>query len=129
MEDFISEDFILPEKHCPVCGKEFYPADTWVYKRGRVSYCSWKCLRAEEACQQRNSGKKYHYKKIEQYTLDGDLVKTYDNAKEAAAAVNTSPSYIQEICRGLRNPEHMGRNYIWRYKNELPKMQKQKSNG
>ena len=30
---------------CPVCGKRFYITyEGWVYRRGKVYFCSWSCL-------------------------------------------------------------------------------------
>lgn len=30
---------------CPVCGKRFYiTSEEWVYRRGKVYFCSWSCL-------------------------------------------------------------------------------------
>lgn len=37
------------EDKCPICGKEFFPTDGWVYNNGQYSHgklkrvCSWNC--------------------------------------------------------------------------------------
>lgn len=41
----------LRAKRCPQCGKEFYPTPSWVYRNPKAgkTWCSWKCLREDEA--------------------------------------------------------------------------------
>jgi len=38
-------------RRCPQCGKEFIPTASWAYKnvKRKVLWCSWKCLREDEA--------------------------------------------------------------------------------
>ena len=38
-------------RRCPQCGKEFVPTASWAYKnpKRKVLWCSWKCLREDEA--------------------------------------------------------------------------------
>lgn len=108
------------ERHCPVCGKEFYPNPSWAYKErddhGRPTYyCSWKCFN------HRNDKKKgnYHYKPIEQLTYDEELVHTYENAYEAATAMDGNLTSIRDACRLQK--KYKG--YLWRYKNDgLPEV-------
>lgn len=41
---------VLGDRKCPECGKAFtalYP-HLWAYRRDKVYYCSWHCLRADE---------------------------------------------------------------------------------
>ena len=56
--------------------------------------------------------KKFH-KKVNQYSLQGDFIKTWDSIKEANTYYNTS--HISECCRGHLKQV---KNYVWRYANE-----------
>lgn len=44
--------------------------------------------------------RKSYYYKVEEYTIDGDFVRTWENTAEAAEALNTSTSVISHCCRG-----------------------------
>lgn len=55
-----------------------------------------------------------HYLAVSQFTLKGELVKTYLSITEAALLNNTYTSNISKVCKGLR-PTACG--YIWRYAN------------
>ena len=41
------------QKKCPVCGKKFWAFADWAYQKGyragKVYFCTWKCLRKQEA--------------------------------------------------------------------------------
>jgi hypothetical protein len=53
-------------------------------------------------------------KEVEQYSLDGKLIKTYLSANEAHRQTGFSQGHISEVCRGEKNTY---KNYIWKYKN------------
>jgi len=36
-------------RKCPQCGKEFFPTAHWAYRNNKTVWCSWKCLRENEA--------------------------------------------------------------------------------
>ena len=108
--------FYLQSSRCPICGKEFYPRGMWAYKdQTRKPYCSWKCLqvkyRADEAKRKAAAQAKQLnrvYKKIAQYTLDGELVAVYESAMLAADAVNGIYNGIYNACReGKKYKNHI----------------------
>lgn len=53
------------------------------------------------------------FKKVNQYDLDGNFIKTWNSIKEAELFYKTT--HIGECCRGTRNQT---KNYIWKYANE-----------
>lgn len=53
-------------------------------------------------------------KEVEQYDLEGKLIKTYQSANEAHRQTGFSQGHISEVCRGEKNTY---KNYIWKYKN------------
>ena len=59
--------------------------------------------------------KKGNSKKVIQYSLDGDFIKEWDNAKEAAKELGFGYSAINNC---LRNIRHTSFGYIWKYKDE-----------
>ena len=59
-----------------------------------------------------NMNKKLKSKKVAQYDLNMNLIKTFPSASEAARYYNYSQSAISECCRGIRRKIY---NYIWRY--------------
>ena len=60
-------------RKCPICGKPFWAGYEWVYRRGyeksMTYFCSWKCLRQDEA--DRESKKKKVGKEIRKMIEDG----------------------------------------------------------
>lgn len=54
------------------------------------------------------------YKKIGQYTLSGEKIKVWANAKEAASVLNVKTNSITRCCNGERNTAY---GYIWKYLN------------
>lgn len=52
-------------------------------------------------------------KKVEQYDMQGNLVKTYISANEAKRITNFSQGHISECCRGELKTY---KGYIWKYK-------------
>ncbi len=114
-------DFILPEHHCPICGKEFYPTAVWVYKYDGKIFCSWPCFQRRFEICPKPITKHYHVKPVLQYSLAGKLIGEFSCAEEAARLINTSRQYVQKVCRSGKQ----AKGYYWRYKeNELSEMQK-----
>ena len=122
-------------KNCRLCNKEIYPGPKWVYKDEWGIYCSWKCFRRRFDGLTKNENttlenvpdgvitesvrQKWKHKerrKMDQYTLDGVFVKSYENSDDAALAVGGTPNAICQACR--RGLKYNG--YLWRYReNEL----------
>ena len=50
--------------------------------------------------------------KVDQYSLDGVFIKTYDSITEAANQYNTSDSNIQSVCAGI---SYTAVGFVWRY--------------
>ena len=57
--------------------------------------------------------KKPIYKKVNQYDMEGNFIKTWNSIKEAQLFYKTT--HIGECCRGVRNQT---KNYIWKYVNK-----------
>lgn len=51
-------------------------------------------------------------KQVNQYDLQGNLIKTYPSAKEAGRQNNFSQGHISEVCRGEMKTY---KQYIWKY--------------
>lgn len=51
-------------------------------------------------------------KKVNQYTMDGNFIKTYDSINLASKELNIPNSNISEVCRGIRKS---AKGYIWKY--------------
>lgn len=60
----------------------------------------------------KNPSKTRFIKKIEQYTLTGELVMVYDSAHDAAKAVDSLATSIRAVCSG--NTKSL-KGYIWKY--------------
>lgn len=101
------------EKTCPVCGKIFCLTSLeWAYKKYDseehiVYFCSWKCLRKDEA---ESEAKRRKSKTVDQLDLDGQLICTHDNIDDAVFAVNGSYSGITRACK--LGKKYKG--YLWR---------------
>jgi hypothetical protein len=96
---------------CVKCNKEFYPTPMHVYRDHKGSYCSWTCYN------HRNDKKasRYGVYEIEQYSLDGVLLKTFISTKEAADSCKGLRNGIRNACR--EKTKYKG--YLWRYKNDM----------
>lgn len=51
---------------------------------------------------------------VEQYSLDGTLIKEFPSASKAALHMNVNKSTIANCCRGLTKT---CKQYVWKYKN------------
>ena len=73
------------EVYCSKCGKMFIPAPQHIYKDHKGIYCSWTCFN------HRNDGELIQHSrpriyKVEQYSLDGELIAVFQSSTEAMAS-------------------------------------------
>ena len=92
------------DKICARCGKSFLPAVYHIYKDNKGIYCSWTCYNRKEERIRRS-------KIVCQFTTDGEFIKTYSSAREAAEAMDCSYHTITMACR--ENKEAVG--FLWKY--------------
>lgn len=97
---------------CPKCGKEFFPYPNHAYTANGKRYCCWTCY-----LHRNEKKKRKNYKVVEQYTLDGKFVRSFDSVNKAAEFMGCCPTTISEACRGLR--ESKARKFIWKYKSDV----------
>lgn len=96
---------IYPDtKICRICGKEFTPN---TFHRQRAVVCSDECKRILNS--------RASSIPVEQLTKDGEVVKAWSSATEAANALNGERTSIV-ICLKGRTKTALG--YKWRYVNE-----------
>ena len=92
-------------KRCEVCGKDFVPDKT---KRNRAKTCSHECwLKTTK----RNA--EARKKPICQITLDGDLLKNWDSARDVQNELGYFESNINKCCKGKINTY---KGFKWQYK-------------
>lgn len=97
----------MKERYCHKCGKPFFPVYNHRFNDAYGIYCTWPC---------------YNHRyddnpptKIELYTRDGKLVKTYKGLTDAADSTGLNFKCIHRACK--ENIVYFG--YLWRYKNDL----------
>ena len=98
----------MTECICPVCGKNFIPAPYHIYNDFGKFYCSWTCYNRRDA--------RYEKRKIMKVIMkrkNGEVLKVFESAKEAAELMGFLPNGIREACR--EKTQYMG--YFWEYKN------------
>jgi hypothetical protein len=66
-------------------------------------------------------------KKVCQYNLDGELIKIFGSAREAARDYNTSESHITQAICNNRKKGQAGFGYIWAYEGEQIRIKKNES--
>ena len=97
------------EEFCKRCGKIFVPAAQHIYRDYKGIYCSWTCYN------HRNDGKSpIKTKKVGQYTPEGDLIRIYESAKEAAEIIGGELKGIRMAC--TQRLTYFG--HKWRYEEE-----------
>ena len=105
--------FGFREYSCPVCGRKFVPAPFHMYDDNGVLLCSYPCD-LKNARQKKSSGPPA--KSVQQFTLSGVYVATFETAEKAAEAVGVMHAgNIRNCCAG--HTKSSG-GYIWRYKKE-----------
>ena len=102
------------EKTCPVCGKIFCLTSLeWVYKKYDseehiVYFCSWKCLRKDEAEESKKTRKRI---KVDQYDIDGTFIQTHASIDDAAVEVDGIYNGVRCACKSGT----VYKGYLWRY--------------
>lgn len=91
-------------KSCIVCGKEFTPKPS---KRERARVCSVECKRINDLS---NAVKRK--RAIMQYSLQGELIKTWDSARDVQNELGFHESNINKCCKGKINSY---KGYRWQY--------------
>lgn len=109
----MSEREMLNEKHCRKCGKEIYVTPQWVYKDPFGYYCSWKCFNHRfDGVEVTKKGRKL--KKVDQFTLDGEYIQTFDSAYDAMMEVDG-------LYTSLKTCIQLGKKYkgyLWKWAEE-----------
>jgi hypothetical protein len=59
-------------------------------------------------------GKRVFSKKVLQYSVEGELVKEWENCKEASEYLVISIDYLRDAARGVY--QHKAYGFIWKYK-------------
>lgn len=91
-------------KICVVCGKEFTPLPT---KRNRTKTCSPECiLKLEKQIAQKRC------RKINQYSLDGVFIKTWDSGIDIYNNLGFFSSNIAKCCKSIIRSY---KGYVWKY--------------
>lgn len=99
----------MREHKCRKCGKNFIPTYDWVYKDDRGIYCSYPCYNHREVCER----KRKQSMPVELYAMDGKtLLKTFDNAVDAANITQHNLDRVRKACRD--GTPFAG--FIWKYK-------------
>ena len=98
------------EKRCAKCDKEFYPYPEHIYRVGRRWYCSWTCFSHRNETNNA-TGRPTKRKAVEQYTLDGEFIREFKSANEAAEYIGCNPETVRNWCKGKAN-----KSFIWKYK-------------
>lgn len=62
----------------------------------------------------KNTNNRKKCKKINQYDLQGNFIKTWDSIKEACENLNINPSHVSSCCRKKYGRKTIG-GYIWKY--------------
>lgn len=56
-----------------------------------------------------------HYRKVAQYTRDGEYIKTWDSIVEVEAALGIDASSISSLCLGTNPKRHTAGGYKWKH--------------
>lgn len=91
-------------KVCIVCGEIYTPNKT---KRKRQLTCSKECWR-----KRMRETSVSRMKKIDQYSIDGELLKTWECARDAQRSLGFYESNINKCCN---NKIKSYKGYIWKY--------------
>lgn len=91
-------------KNCVICGKEFIPLPT---KRNRTKTCSPECtLKLEIQLAQKRC------RKINQYSLDGTFIKTWESGTDIYNKMGFFSSNIAKCCKNIIRSY---KGYVWKY--------------
>ena len=104
---------LLKEYECHKCGKIFIPAAEHIYKSAKDGetriYCSWTCYNNRDV-----GNPQRHYKRVVQSDMDGNDIRTYSSANNAACHVGGKPDGVR---KAIRNGTTY-RKFLWRYADE-----------
>lgn len=56
-----------------------------------------------------------HYRKVAQYSKQGEYMKTWDSILEAAKELNIDSSSISAVCRGTNPKRHTAGGFVWKH--------------
>ena len=91
-------------KVCVICGKEYEPCES---KRKNSKVCSDQCKRELD---KRNAAKRK--RPILQMSLDGNVIRKWDSARDAMNELGYFESNICKCCKGLIRSY---KGFVWRY--------------
>lgn len=91
----------LVEKHCKKCGKLFIPSPDYIFGE----YCCWTCYN------HRNDGAPKKSRGVAQCTLDGEVIRTFSSAIQAAEFINGAVNGMRQACKD----SVLYKGYFWRY--------------
>lgn len=89
-----------------------YITEEYCEKCRKSSKRMWENMTDDE----REKRAKCHYKRVEQYSLDGKYIRTYESLKEAGKDNNIRPNYISQYLNGYTIN---GQGYIWKYAHNI----------
>lgn len=107
---------MLEGTKCVKCGKEFFPTPMHVFRDWRGHYCCWTCYN------HRNDGREKaepKTKQVEQWSLDGELIKIFRSPAEAAEAIGVNYTTMTKACNNARSESSLlypCKGYMWRYR-------------
>lgn len=99
------------EVRCVRCGKLFIQAPQHIYKDHKGIYCSWTCFNHRKDVDATKKYRPCSYE-VEQYSIDGDFIRVFPDAKSAAEHFNGTPNGIRVACRNETNYK----GFVWRYR-------------
>lgn len=106
------------ERHCKICGKEFYPTTDHIYKENGEYYGCWTCFNRRE----KKKAPRWSTKTIEVYNLEGELLETFTSVEKAADYVGGIGNNIRAACKKAEmSPDKLWgyKVYLWRYADDL----------
>ena len=99
------------EHKCAKCGKLFLivgNAEDWVYQHNGKFYHTWSCYNHRYD----DTGKRKGVKKVGQYTADGQLIRVFNSASEAAEHIDCKENTIRSY---INNKYKDRRGFVWKY--------------
>lgn len=81
----------MEERFCKKCGKIFIPAPYHIYRDQNGFYCTWTCYNHRETVKKTKS--------IATYTKNGELLRVYNSASQAAEYLGVSVWDIYDACK------------------------------
>ena len=104
----------MKTQFCRKCGKEFVPAPEhrFVDSFGRY-YCKWTCYNHRDECKTVKP-KREKIRPVELCDSNGNVLKTFASANEAAEITGFTAPYIRDACRtGTKYHD-----FLWKYKSK-----------